>query len=196
MKTVAILDSTGLIGETDILEIRDEAEIDLLADEKAAEDQAKFETEIAELQGSLDDRVDEARESYKKQFTFKTPQEKTLVEQPDGLVFEAGGTWNFDNGSYTPPPPPSEHPEDYPLNRIQFMAMLKMSGKEADVLAALAAMPDSSQDEIVAKAVAQSKFENSAEFNRDDPLFAALGSAVGLSDDDIDTLWMQARDIG
>lgn len=93
---------------------------------------------------------------------------------------------------YTPPPPPdpSTDPNDYPLQPFQFFALLGILGKTDSVTAAIDAIPDATQ-----RAVAKAKFQHSLSFDRSDPLFASLAPAVGLTDAEIDTAWMQAKDI-
>ncbi|PCJ96801.1 MAG: hypothetical protein COA52_00920 [Hyphomicrobiales bacterium] len=85
---------------------------------------------------------------------------------------------------------PSTDPVDYPLNAVQFFAMLEILGKTEAVDTAIDAIPDTTE-----KAVAKAKFKHSVEFNRDDPLFAALAPVVGLTAAEIDTAWMAAKEI-
>ena len=74
-----------------------------------------------------------------------------------------------------------------PLSPWQFRAMLKMAGLEQSVVTAIAMIPDPA-----ARAVAEAKLEYVLSFQRADPLFAMLGPAVGVTPEQIDTMWMQA----
>lgn len=88
------------------------------------------------------------------------------------------------------PKPKPIDPLTIPLSGVQFHAMLRMTGKRDAVLAAINGMPDG-----IEKAVAQEKLERSWEFERNDPLLAQLAPAVGLTDKDIDSLWVQALEV-
>lgn len=95
-----------------------------------------------------------------------------------------------------PAPDPSTDPSDYPLNKVQFHAMVGILGVKAVIEAAIAAIPDAPQ-----KAVAEAKYQHSDRFDRDDPLFAALAPAVWPDETEakraaiIDTAWLQAKEI-
>lgn len=79
-----------------------------------------------------------------------------------------------------PPAPPPE------LAPWQFRAMLKISGKEAALMAYFNALPQ--QQQIIAKA----KLEYTLSFRRKNPLVLAAQQALGLSDAELDALWAQA----
>jgi hypothetical protein len=107
----------------------------------------------------------------------------------------AGPGWTYANGVFTapvvpPPPPPSTNPADYPLRPDQFFAMLDIAGLTASVNAALDAISDPT-----AKAIAKAKFNHTQVFNRSNPLFETLKAGVGVTDAQIDAMWMQAKDI-
>jgi hypothetical protein len=87
-------------------------------------------------------------------------------------------------------PPPSTNPNDYPLRPDQFFAMLDIAGLTASVNAALDAISDPT-----AKAIAKAKFNHTQVFNRSNPLFETLKAGVGVTDAQIDAMWMQAKDI-
>ncbi len=89
-----------------------------------------------------------------------------------------------------PEPEPSTNPADYLLLPFQFYAMLEILGKADAVDAAVDAIPDLNQ-----RAVARAKIKHSASFSRNNPLFDSLKVAVGLTDDQIDAAWLQAKDI-
>jgi hypothetical protein len=108
---------------------------------------------------------------------------------------EAQIGWAYANGVFTSPhappaPPPSTNPNDYPLRPDQFFAMLDIAGLTASVNAALDAISDPT-----AKAIAKAKFNHTQVFNRSNPLFETLKAGVGVTDAQIDAMWMQAKDI-
>jgi hypothetical protein len=103
--------------------------------------------------------------------------------------------WMYANGVFTapavpPPPLPSTNPNDYPLRPDQFFAMLDIAGLTASVNAAIDAISDPT-----AKAIAKAKFNHTQVFNRSNPLFETLKAGVGVTDAQIDAMWMQAKDI-
>ena len=81
-------------------------------------------------------------------------------------------------------------PTNYRLTLVQFHAVLEIQGLVGAVEAAIDAMTDAEQ-----RALARSKMKHSTHFDRDDPLFEILAPAVGLTQDQIDALWMQAKDL-
>lgn len=81
-------------------------------------------------------------------------------------------------------------PKNFPLQPYQFHAMLEIGGVAEAVDLAIVAIVDPAQ-----KAVANARMKHSSQFDRDDPLFAALAPAVGLSEAQVDALWMQAKDL-
>lgn len=93
---------------------------------------------------------------------------------------------------YTPPPvePVPVDPLTIPLTRVQFKAMLRIAGKYDAVLAAIDAIPDP-----MSKAVALTRFEETDVYHRSNPLFAMLAPAIGMSDEQINALWVQAQGI-
>lgn len=89
-----------------------------------------------------------------------------------------------------PEPVTSTNPVDHPLEPFQFYAMLDILQIRSAVDAALKAITDNTE-----RAVATAKFDHQKRFDRDDPLIAKLAPAVGLTGAQIDTAWMQAKDI-
>lgn len=93
---------------------------------------------------------------------------------------------------FVPTPPPTPKPVDpltTALTPVQFDAMLRLSGKYEAITAAVEALPEPS------KSVALAKINRSTEYHREDPLFAQMGAAAGLSSATIDALWLQALEI-
>jgi hypothetical protein len=93
---------------------------------------------------------------------------------------------------YTPPKqePIPVDPLTQPISRVQFKAVLRIAGLYDAVAQAIEAIPDPIQ-----RAVAQTKFEESNSYDRDDPLFTMLAPAIGVTDEQIDALWTQAQGI-
>lgn len=75
------------------------------------------------------------------------------------------------------------------LEPWQFFAMLDLSGKRADLEAFIDAMDEP------AKTVAKAKLERSLVFYRDNDLVLAAQQALGLSTQELDGLWLQARSL-
>ena len=91
---------------------------------------------------------------------------------------------------YIPPKPPSTDPNDYPLEPFQFWAMVAIAGLQPAIDNAMTKLTDPVQ-----KAVATSKLNHTKLFNRNDPLVALLSADAGLTSQQVDTYWMQAKDI-
>lgn len=88
------------------------------------------------------------------------------------------------------PPPPSTNPADYPLQRYQFLAMLEIAGIRGLVEPAIDDIADP-----IDRAVARARWESTDVFSRTDPLLIQLATAVGLTTQQIDDLWMTAKDL-
>lgn len=72
----------------------------------------------------------------------------------------------------------------------QAKAALRMAGHYDNAVAAIAAISDPTE-----KVVIESAWEGNADFNRFSPAVIGLGSAIGLSDADLDALFMTASQI-
>jgi len=83
-------------------------------------------------------------------------------------------------------PPPKA--SDYVLSPTQFHTAIRVNGLDAAVRTAIQAMPDT-----VARASAEVRMEYAASYHRDDPLVASLASAVGLTDEQVDAMWLAAN---
>lgn len=77
-------------------------------------------------------------------------------------------------------------PSDKPLNNWRFKAMVAYLGLDASIRQALDSIPDALQ-----RAIATSRYENSAIYHRNDPLLKQMQAALGLKDADIDAAWLQ-----
>lgn len=106
----------------------------------------------------------------------------TSVQRVSGVV-------KFVNELEDIPPPPEPKPTDFPLRPDQFYAMLDIANLTDTVSAVIAAIPNE-----IERKIAKAKFERTPVFYRDHPLFAALKAGVGLTDAQIDAMWMQAKD--
>lgn len=106
---------------------------------------------------------------------------------PDGKVVTGSHAERIDGAvtlvyDLTDAPPPELAP-------YQFRAMLALSGKQADLDAYIAALPDPQ------KTIAQAKLDYSLTFRRDNDLVLAAQQALGLTDAELDAMWAQAAAI-
>lgn len=83
-----------------------------------------------------------------------------------------------------------EDPLDYPLLRWQFQAMIDILGKRTAIEQAISALPSETD-----KAVARAKLNHTDVFQRTDPLVVSLSALVGMSSDELDSAWLQAKDL-
>ena len=112
-----------------------------------------------------------------------TPLDATYFKIPDDLKVSIGWMWNGSN--FLPAVDPSEFvPND--VSRFQARAALHIAGLLDDVEAAVAAAPDPLVR--IAWADAQS-------FERSSPTIATLAAAIGLSDTQVDDLFIAAAKI-
>jgi len=72
------------------------------------------------------------------------------------------------------------------LNNWRFKAMVAYLGLDDAIRAALASIPDDLQ-----RAIATSRYENSAVYHRNDPLLVQMQAAFGLDDATVDAAWLQ-----
>lgn len=81
------------------------------------------------------------------------------------------------------------------LNRIQFEFMVEKLNLNAVIDGAIAAMPSSTEDEVNAKIMARVLFKSGQDFYRLHPLFVQLAPIIGLTDQQLDEIWMNARQL-
>ena len=187
-KHVAFIDADGLIVET--REVATDDELAARIDAETAAYQAGLEAEIAALTDALDGKVAERRAELTGKLVLAVPEGQTAVDIPDGADWQPGGS--YDGEDYAPPPPPSQDPADYPLNRLQFEAMaLALGIGFAQIEQAI----DQTGMTDFEKGVAKSRLKNATTYNRGHPLIAMLAPAFGIDDAAIDAAWMQAKDI-
>jgi hypothetical protein len=91
---------------------------------------------------------------------------------------------------FPPAPPPSTDPNDYPLAPWQFKAMVTYLDKDAEIRAAIAAIPDALQ-----KAVALSRYENATNYRHNDAFLQSMRVAIGMSEQTLADAWMLAKDL-
>lgn len=82
--------------------------------------------------------------------------------------------------------PPPQLP---PLAKWRFETMVDLNGIREQIDQAVQSMPEPQ------RTVAFNKRNHVPEFYRDDPLFDALGPALGLSPEQIDHMWNEALDL-
>jgi hypothetical protein len=81
------------------------------------------------------------------------------------------------------------------LNRIQFEFMVEKLGLTPVIDGAIAAMPETTEAEANAKVMARVLFKSGQEFDRLHPLFSSLAPVVGLTEQQLDAIWLNARTI-
>lgn len=115
--------------------------------------------------------------------TETVPADHTLFRQPDdgpiGFVANGGVI-----AAYVEPPVTLPDLAPY-----QFRAMLALSGKQDDLDAFIAALPEPD------RTVARSKLEYSLVFKRDNDLVMGAQAGLGLTTEELDGLWLQASSI-
>lgn len=93
---------------------------------------------------------------------------------------------------YIPEPEPTdaEKAAAIQLAPSQFHAMIAIAGLTEAVEAAIEAIADPQQ-----KAVAQAKYKWARFYVRTDPFVNMLAPAVGITSEQLDTMWLQAAEI-
>lgn len=81
------------------------------------------------------------------------------------------------------------------LNRIQFEFMIEKLNLNDVIDVAIAAMPSSTEQEINAKIMARVLFKSGQDFYRLHPLFVQLAPIIGITDQQLDGIWMNARQL-
>lgn len=80
-----------------------------------------------------------------------------------------------------------------PLDRLRFwLAAASVGVSKWSVRDRIAAMPETTYDEKVAKDEAIAWFEEAKQYRRDDPLLIQLAAAEGISEAELDALWAWA----
>lgn len=98
-------------------------------------------------------------------------------------------------GNTIPPyvAPAPANPLAQPLDRLRFwLAAASVGVSKWSVRDRIAAMPETTYDEKVAKDEAIAWFEEAKQYRRDDPLLIQLAAAEGISEAELDALWAWA----
>lgn len=109
------------------------------------------------------------------------PQEG-FVEAPDGVV--CGQLWDAGTLTFVDPAAPDTNPY-IPLKPYQFWGAVRALGYEQDLQDWVAAIADP-----VEKGIASAMLEYSLEFRRDHPLMETARQVLGMSEVELDTLWI------
>lgn len=81
------------------------------------------------------------------------------------------------------------------LNRIQFEFMVEKLGLNSVIDDAIASMPETTETEVNTKVMARVLFKSGQEFYRLHPLFSTLAPLVGLTEEQLDAIWLNARTV-
>ena len=116
--------------------------------------------------------------------------DETFVEGPDDVF--AG--FAFDGQMYTAPAPPtpSIDPNDYPLNRFQFEALVVAIGLS---FSAIESAIDAMSLNDFEKAVGKSRLRNANSYHRAHPLVEAVRAKLGMPVAELDSTWLMAKDL-
>ena len=87
---------------------------------------------------------------------------------------------------------PTDMAEAVILTRMQFDLMVEYLGLAEGLDAAVAAMPEATDEQRRTKIGAKVLLRSSQEFHRNHPMVAALAAALKLSDAQLDAAWLQA----
>lgn len=136
-------------------------------------------------------------------------QDLIIRQNPDGVskVFRFGKglddeeilqseykkIFNLFNSTEWQNPPPSTDPLDYPLDPIQFEAILRYLGFTKDQLEGY--IEHTVPDGLETRYAAIAKMRNSNTYRRDHPLFGIVSAAVDLTSEEVDEAWIKASKI-
>lgn len=115
-----------------------------------------------------------------------TVEVETLDAIPDlvAAVGNEGIGWLYDGESFSPPPPtPVQIPQEITMRQARLV--LLENGLLADVQTAIGSLPEPS------KTKAQIEWDYSNALQRDNSFVTVLGAALGLTDEDIDNLFIE-----
>lgn len=106
---------------------------------------------------------------------------------PDLITGQVASGWLFDGEDFSAPPVVVQPVVFAPITARQLRLWL-MSQERAltDVDAAIAALPEAQREP------ARVEWEYSTEYDRDHPLIAAIGAALGFTNDEIDAGFLEA----
>lgn len=81
-------------------------------------------------------------------------------------------------------------PDDLPLDRVRFKAFVEILGKDAEIRAAIASLPDPAQ-----RAHASAKYDHSDEYHFSSELTQQIRQMIGISLGDFTTYWLEAANL-
>lgn len=85
--------------------------------------------------------------------------------------------------------------EAFVLNKMQFDFMVEYLGLAEGLDAAVAAMPEATDEQRRTKIGAKVLLRSAQEFHRNHPMVAALAAALQLTDAQLDAAWLQAAQV-
>lgn len=88
------------------------------------------------------------------------------------------------------PLPAEPKAEDYTLESWQFHTMIEEAGLDTQINQAINNLPDD-----IGKKAAKHKLGKKLFFQRNDPLVVSLSAALSLTPEEVDVLWLQAKDL-
>lgn len=120
--------------------------------------------------------------------------DEIIASYPEGTVevpVKPGRNYTLEDGEWVAAIDEAPaNPADYPLKPYQFHAMLDIAEVSQAVEDAIAAIVDPAT-----KAVAKARMKHSTDFDRNDDFIVSLAPVVGLSPEQVDALWLQAKDL-
>lgn len=102
---------------------------------------------------------------------------------------DAGPGWSYVDGKLSPAAT-KETPADFPLLPWQFKALVDYLGKDAEIRAAIAALPAG-----LGRSAALSRYQNASSYRYDDPLLQQIRQAIKMPVETLSAAWMQAKDL-
>lgn len=146
------------------------------------------ETDMGLIIGSAHYEVQYPDGSTEDLFTGLRPGENNAWNEK---IIAAAQTWRNQGGAIEPYAPPTQDEIRAVMKNLtarQFRLGLLQAGRSPDqVEAAIAAIPDETE-----RNKAKIEWEYASEFQRQHPLIESVSAALGLSPEDVDTLWNEA----
>lgn len=110
----------------------------------------------------------------------------TLISSPPSMDHRwIDGEWKV-----PPSPEPSTDPADYPLLPWQFKVMVDVLDVDAAIRAAIEDIED-----VWQRAVAMRRYTDATSYEWSDPLLQQIRAAIGMSEEDLASHWMVAKDL-
>ncbi|MCK8782094.1 hypothetical protein M0654_19115, partial [Rhizobium sp. NTR19] len=128
--------------------------------------------------------------------TVTEPSDEIVAGYPEGTIevpLKPGEHYQYINGEWVHVPPTAEElrAQMRPITKRQLsLALIRNGYSLATVSAAIAAMPEGqTKDE------AEIEWEYTTDFDRLNPTLVAIGDALGMTPEQIDAMWEQAKTI-